>query len=106
MLRHRSSAGIAADSGITVMRLSAAVHLVRIKCLLGIAEFEPDGGVGAATERHRAIEARAPPGVASAEPGLLHLDPDRILVAVEAHLHDALHVAGGFALAPEALPRP
>src|SRR5688572_2190985 len=36
---------------------------------------------------------------------LFHLDPDRVLVAVDAHRDHALTIAGGFALAPEALAR-
>ena len=36
---------------------------------------------------------------------LLHLDPHRVLVAVDAHLHDALAVTRGFTFAPEALAR-
>ena len=56
-------------------------------------------------QRHRAIEARAAAGVAGARAGLLDLDPDRVLVAVDAHLDDALGVAGALALAPERLLR-
>src|SRR5690242_14425223 len=33
--------------------------------------------------------------------GLLDLDPDRVLVAVDAHLGHTLHMAGALALAPE-----
>src|SRR5260370_30091077 len=94
-----------AKSGIASRLRPAAIRFARIECFLGVAELEPEGGVRAVAQRHRAIEARAPPGMASAGSGLLHLDPNRILVAVEAHLHDPLHVTGGFALAPQALPR-
>src|SRR5260370_23734278 len=94
-----------AKSGIASRLRPAAIRFARIECFLGVAELEPEGGVRTLAERHRAIEARAPPGMASAGSGLLHLDPNRILVAVEAHLHDPLHVTGGFALAPQALPR-
>ena len=52
-------------------------------------------------ERHGAVEARAPPGVAGARPGLLDLDPHGVLIAVDAHLDHALGVAGGLALAPQ-----
>src|ERR1700733_13738559 len=38
--------------------------------------------------------------------GLLDLDPDRILVAVDAHLDDALKVARAFAFTPELAARP
>src|SRR5260370_7162088 len=95
-----------AKSGIASRLRPAAIRFARIKCFLGVAELEPEGGVRAVAERHRAIEARAPPGMASAGSGLLHLDPDRILVAVEAHLHDPLHVPGGSALPPTPLPPP
>src|SRR5262245_44621455 len=39
--------------------------------------------------------------MAGPRPFLLDLDPDRVLIAVDAHLHHALHVAGTLALAPE-----
>src|SRR5262249_12801409 len=52
-------------------------------------------------ERHRTIEAGAPAGVAGAGSCLLDLDPDRILVAVDTHLDDALGGAGALAFAPE-----
>src|SRR5262249_22274606 len=50
-----------------------------------------------------AVEAGAPPGMAGARAGLLHLDPDRVLVAIDPHLDHALDVARTLALAPEAL---
>src|SRR6516162_51734 len=80
-----------------------AVDRARIEGLLGVAKLEPQPTARA--DRRRAIEARAPPGVARAAPALLDLDPDRVLIAIEAQLHDPLHVAGAFALAPEALTR-
>ena len=52
-------------------------------------------------ERNATIEAGAPPGVARAGAALLDLHPHGILIAVDAHLDDALRVAGGLALAPE-----
>src|ERR1700754_798946 len=52
----------------------------------------------------RAVEARAPPGVAG-RARLLDLDPDRVLVAVHSHLDHALGVAGGLALAPQRIAR-
>src|ERR1022692_2282928 len=39
--------------------------------------------------RHRAVEARAPAGVAR-RPGLLDADPDRVLIAIHPHLDDTL----------------
>jgi hypothetical protein len=71
-------------------------------CLRAIAR-KPDLEVTYAAERHGAIETRAPPGVAGAGSHLLDLDPDRVLVAVDAHLDDTLHMAGTLALAPQAL---
>ena len=64
-----------------------------------VAEFERHRA--GLAERHRAVEARAAAGVAGAGACLLDPDPDRILVAVDAHLDDALDVAGALALAPE-----
>ena len=52
-------------------------------------------------QRHRPVEAGSPPGVAGSRSPLLDLDPDRVLVAVDAHLGDALGVAGAFALLPQ-----
>src|SRR5262249_19036955 len=78
------------------------VHRARIEGLLGVAKFEHRAGLA---QRHRAIEARAPPGMAGARALLLHLDPLRVLIAVDAHLQDALAVTRGFAFAPEALAR-
>src|SRR5215472_1825124 len=43
--------------------------------------------------------------MAGPTPDLLDLDPDRILIAIEPHLDDALNVARGLALAPQAPPR-
>ncbi len=43
--------------------------------------------------------------MAGARPVLLDLDPDRVLVAIDPHLDDALGVAGAFALPPQRLAR-
>ena len=59
----------------------------------------------ALAERHRAVEARTPSGVAGARPLLLDLEPYRVLIAIDPHLDDALDVAGGLALLPERLAR-
>ena len=56
-------------------------------------------------ERHRPVEARAPAGVAGARAQLLDLEPERVLVAIDAQLDDALDVAGAFALLPQRLAR-
>src|SRR5580704_4741470 len=66
----------------------ATVGRFRIEHAL-IAEFERRRTRLA--ERHRAIKARAAAGVAGAG-DLLDLDPNRVLVAVDAHLDDALGV--------------
>src|ERR1700731_4538504 len=74
----------------------ATVGRFRIEHAL-VAEFE--GHRAGFAERHRAIKARAAAGVAGAG-DLLDLDPDRILVAIDAPLDDALGVAAGLALLP------
>src|SRR5262245_53567928 len=79
------------------------VDLRRVESLLSVAEFQGHGTRPA--ERHRAVEAGAPPGVASARSFLHHLDPHRVLVAVDPHLDHALDVAGAFALAPQLFAR-
>src|SRR3989442_14651918 len=71
----------------------------RVEYRVTIAEFQGDRA--RLPDRHRAVEARAPPGMASAGTSLLDLDPHRVLVAVDAHLDDALAVTGGLALAPQ-----
>ena len=75
----------------------AFVDRLRIEHAL-VAKFERDRAGFA--ERHRAIETRATAGMAGAA-ALLDFDPDRILVAVDAHFDDALGVAGGLALLPQ-----
>jgi hypothetical protein len=63
-----------------------AIHFFRIKDALA-AEFERDGA--ALADRHRAVEAGGAAGMAGSA-HLLDLDPDRVLVAIDAHLDDAL----------------
>src|SRR5262245_66240238 len=84
--------------------LLVAVHSSGIETLFAVAKFRRGGGSGPA-ERHRAIEAGAPAGVAGAGAGLLDLDPYGVLVAIDAHLGHALDVARCLALAPQCLPR-
>src|SRR6185369_10372765 len=84
-----------------VVLIALAVHLPRIERPLRLDERERERAVGRLAERYRAIEARAPPGVAGAGARLLDLDPHRVLVAVDAHLKNALHVARALALAPQ-----
>src|SRR5712671_2144686 len=78
-----------------------AVDRVRIERLLGAAKIHHERSVGRLAERHRAIETRASPGVAGARSRLLDLDPDGVLIAIDAHFENALDVAGAFALAPQ-----
>src|SRR5689334_74598 len=77
-----------------------AVNLNRIEHLL-FAEIENHPTDIVLLERHRAIEARGAAGMAGAGADLLHPDQQRILVAVDPHLDDALSVSRGLALAPE-----
>src|SRR5215470_14950328 len=91
------------EGGATAQQRGAsqllAVDRPRIEQLLAVAKLERDrAGVA---ERHRAVEARTPAGVAGAGTGLLDLDPHCVLVAIDPHLDDALRVAGRFTLAPE-----
>src|SRR5262249_17715622 len=88
---------VLADS-INRHSLLVAIHRLRIERLLAV---ERQRHRAVLAERHHPIEARAPAGVAGAGAVLLDLDPDRVLVAVDAHLDDALGVAGLLALAPE-----
>src|SRR5690348_1129276 len=81
------------------------VDLGRIEHLLGVAKLEDQAAEVGLLERHRAIEAGGPAGVAGAGADLLDAQPDRVLVAVDAQLDDALAVAGGLALLPELLAR-
>src|SRR5215470_14461505 len=81
---------------------AAAIHRLRIE---GLVAVERQRHRTVLAERHHAIEARAPAGMAGAGALLLDLDPDRVLVAVNAHLEDALGVAGLLALAPQLLAR-
>src|SRR5262245_29804830 len=88
---------------VGLLRLVRPVHVLRVERALRVAELERDRA--GLAERHRAVEAGAPAGMAGPRPRLLDLDPDRVLIAVDAHLHHALHVAGALALAPERPPR-
>src|SRR5229473_7925913 len=89
------------EGGATAQRRALRLLPVddpRIEQLLAVAKLERDrAGVA---ERHRAVEARAPAGMAGAGTGLLDPDPHRVLIAVDPHLDDALRVAGRLALAP------
>src|SRR5262249_23544401 len=47
------------------------------------------------------VEARPATGMAGRATCLIDSDPERILIAIKAHLDDPLHMAGGLALAPQ-----
>src|SRR6516225_11429663 len=66
---------------------------------LGSAQLLPRRAKG-----HRAIETGAAPRMAGAG-DLFDLDPDGILVAIDAHLDHALRMSGGLALFPQRLAR-
>src|SRR5215204_867690 len=74
-----------------------------IEPLVAVAELERDRA--ATAKRHGAVKARAASGVAGAFSGLLDLDPDGVLIAVEPHLDHALGVARGLTLLPQPRPR-
>src|SRR4029077_5471127 len=76
-----------------------AVDGIRIERPLTVAKFERHRATLA--QRHRAVEAGTPTGMAGPRTLLLDPDPNRILITVDAHLDDALNVARRFALAPE-----
>src|ERR687883_314323 len=65
--------------------LRVAVDRGGVEHLLGIAELEPDRPGAGLEERHRAVKTRPPSGVAGACAGLLDLDQDCILIAIDAH---------------------
>src|SRR3954447_12300873 len=84
------------------MCLAVAIDRLGIE---GPLTFERERHGAILAQRHHAIETRAPAGVAGTGTLLLDLDPDRILIAIDAHLDDALGMAGFLALAPELLAR-
>src|SRR5262245_8079486 len=69
------------------------IHLRRVEHLVGVAEVEDQAAEVALLERDRAVEAADAPGVAGAGADLLDAQPQRVLVAVDPHLDDALGVA-------------
>src|SRR5450759_731032 len=79
------------------MTRSLPVDRLRIEHLIRIHERQSRPALGS---RHLAIEARAAAGVARGA-GLLDQDPDRVLIAIQAHLDHALDMAGGLALSPQ-----
>src|SRR5258708_16714178 len=81
------------------------VHLRRIEHLLGVAEIEDQAAEIGLLERHRAVEAARPSGMAGAGADLLDAQPYGVLVAIDPHLDDALAVAGDLALLPQLLAR-
>src|SRR5882724_5323613 len=81
------------------------VNRRRIERLLGVAKLELERFRRSLAKRHGAVKARTPSRVTRARPFLVDLDQHRILIAVDAHLGDALHMTGGLALAPQAAAR-
>ena len=81
--------------------VTVPIHRFRIEHAF-VAELERDRA--SLAERHRTIKTGAAAGMAGAA-RLLDFDPDRILIAIDAHLDDVLGVTGGLALAPERVAR-
>src|SRR5215471_7450049 len=91
------------------MRLAAlpalpAIHLRRIEHPFVITEGERQRRAGSIAH-NGAIEARSPPGVARAGAGLLDLEPQHVLIAINAYLGDTHNVTGGLAFLPKRLTR-
>ena len=79
------------------------VNLPRIERLFAVAEFKGDRS--ALAERYRAVKARTPAGVTGAGARLLDLQPERVLIAIDAQFNHALDVAGTLALFPQCFAR-
>src|SRR6516164_4400177 len=111
--RKRESGKQSASVGITGSRLARGraealpgpsafpVRRFRIKNAC-VAKFElgPAQLALGRAERHGAIKTRPSSGMAGAG-DLFDLDPNRVLVAIDAHVDDALRVAGGLAFFPQ-----
>src|SRR3989304_6716883 len=83
------------------------VNGLRVELPLRVDEAERPAAARGGTERDHPIEAGSAPGWAGGlDARRLDLQPDRVLVAVGAHLDDALRVPALLALAPEAAARP
>src|SRR3569833_2307735 len=78
-----------------------AIHSCRIEQPLGIDEGESRA---VAIAFDLAVEAGVPPGV-TRRTNLLDPKPDRILIAIGAHLDHALGLTRGLALAPQRVAR-
>src|SRR5262249_38497037 len=89
--------GLTSAFGVIPGRSSGLIDRLGIEQPFCIDESEL---CAALTHGHRAVEARMPTGMAGGA-GLLDLDPDRVLVAVDAQFDHALCLAGSFALAPQ-----
>src|SRR5262249_56832845 len=93
-------------AGLLLRRLAGlAVDLRRIEHLVGVAEVEDQAAEVGLLERHRAIEAADPAGVAGAGADLLDPHPQCVLVAVDPPLDHPPGVSRAFAL-PSPLPAP
>src|SRR6185312_12752719 len=81
------------------------VDLGWIELPLGVDEAERHSAAGRGAKRHGAVETTLAPSVAGSVAALLDLEPNGILVAVRAHLDDALDVAALLALPPQPVAR-
>jgi hypothetical protein len=74
-------------------RLLAAllVDRLRIEALVGVTKFKRYRVT--TPERNGTVEARPPTGVAGARALLIHFQPKRVLVAINAQFNDALDMA-------------
>src|ERR1043166_3672093 len=80
---------------------AAAIKRLRIKGFVRVAELQCERPSD--PDRHRAVEARTPPGVAGPGARLDDPDPHGILIAIDPHLDDALGMTGLLAFAPQPL---
>src|SRR4051812_16489737 len=89
------------NDGLRNRRPSFAIDGARIEQAVRVDKGQADL---AAPAFHLAVEAGASAGVAG-RAHLLDADPDRVLVAVGAHLDHALGLAGALALPPQRVAR-
>src|SRR5262249_61458143 len=88
-------------AGLLLRRLAGlAIDLRRIEHLVGVAEVEDQAAEVGLLERHRAIEAADPAGVAGAGADLVDPPPQRRLGAGDPPLHHPLGGSRAFAPPP------
>ena len=80
---------------------SFAVHLRRIELPVRIDERQPRATIGRIDPP---VEAR-PPASVTGGAGLLDPDPDRVLIAIQAHLDHALGLTGRLTFSPQRIAR-